>query len=58
MACGNREPQRALGQGTRRKMVVAAWAERVAELKLESGRSMRQWGGVTWVLAREKIGDF
>lgn len=39
-------------------MVVAAWAERVAELKLESGRSVGGWGGVTWVLACEKIGDF
>lgn len=26
-------------------MVVAAWAERVAELRLESGRSLREWGG-------------
>lgn len=45
VACGNREPQSALGQGPRRKMVVAAWAERVAELRLESGRPLREWGG-------------
>lgn len=53
----NREPQRALGQGTRRKMVVAAWAERVAELRLESGRSLGEWGRATWELASVKIGD-
>lgn len=26
-------------------MVVAAWAGRVAELRLESGRSLREWEG-------------
>ena len=36
-------------------MVVAAWAERVAELKLESGRSMRQWGGVTWAQSSPRV---